>query len=165
VFRLWYNSGLSFIWLSLLVLVIDRVSKIWMMVHLTLYDPTVVFPFFNFTLAFNRGAAFSLFHNASGWQHILLGGLAIGTSLFIVGWLGKLKRTDYLINIALNLVLGGALGNLWDRFSYHFVIDFLDFHWHSWHFAIFNVADFMICLGTGLMLLIWILQSRTEIHK
>ena len=92
---------------------------------------------------------------ASGWQNGLLGGLAVIVSVLILFWLVQLPLRAYWTCIALTLVLGGALGNAWDRLLYSHVIDFFDFHLGDWHFAIFNVADSAICVGAFMLILQW----------
>lgn len=154
------TSGLVWLLLSVMVLTIDRDSKIWMLDHLTFGEPQPLLPFLNLTLAYNTGAAFSFLNSASGWQHFLLGGLAIVVTIFIIAWLAKLPRNSYWQNIALSLILAGALGNAWDRVLYGHVIDFINFHLGSWHFAIFNVADSAICVGAFMLIILWLVQKK-----
>lgn len=161
IIRKLYTSGFAWLWIALLVLVVDRYSKLWAINHLTFQGPLKILPFLNLTLAFNKGAAFSFLHTASGWQNWFLGGLAIMISLIMLVWLAKLSWRDYWLNIALCLVLGGALGNAWDRILYGYVIDFLSFHLGDWYFAIFNLADSGICVGAAMIFLRWIwLENR-----
>src|SRR5690606_24905240 len=134
------SSGLWWLLVSLVVLGIDRYSKLWMLHHLIYGEPLYLTPFLNFTLVFNTGAAFSMLHSASGWQHFLLGGLALATVTFIVVWLARTPRNEYWQNLSLSLIVAGALGNVWDRIAYGHVVDFVDFHIYGWHFAVFNVA-------------------------
>lgn len=148
------------LWLPILIIALDRYTKYWALTHLNYHEPLTILPFFNLTLAYNTGAAFSFLHNASGWQHILLGGLAIIVSIAILYWLITLPKQAYGTRIALGLILGGALGNAWDRLLYGYVIDFLDFHLNDWHFATFNVADSAICVGAFLLMLIWVKQAE-----
>lgn len=153
-----YSTGLSWLWLSVLVIALDRISKIWMVQHLALHEPVRILPVFNLTLAYNTGAAFSFLHNASGWQNWFLGGLAVVVSLFVLFWLAKLPARQRWLDAALCLVLGGALGNAWDRVLYHYVIDFLSFHLDGWYFAIFNLADSAICIGAFMLFWSWCRQ-------
>lgn len=152
------SHGLSWIWVSLLVLAIDRYTKMWVLHHLAIQEPVKILPFFNLTLAYNKGAAFSFLNAASGWQNWFLGGLAILISIVILGWLSKLPPRSYWLAVALSLILGGALGNAWDRTLYGYVIDFLSFHLGSWHFAIFNIADSAICVGAFMVVIYWFRQ-------
>lgn len=148
------------LWLPILIIALDRYTKYWVLTHLTYREPLTILPFFNLTLAYNTGAAFSFLHNASGWQNILLGGLAIIVSIAILYWLVTLPKRAYWTRVALGLILGGALGNAWDRLLYGYVIDFLDFHLNDWHFATFNVADSAICVGAFMLMLSWIRRSE-----
>jgi signal peptidase II len=107
--------------------------------------------FFDLTLAYNPGAAFSFLANAGGWQRWFFTGLAIAVSALIVFWLRKETRT--LPALALTLVLGGAIGNVIDRIWLGKVIDFLLFYWKDWYYPAFNVADSAITCGAAL--LIW----------
>lgn len=147
------SSGLAWLWVAALVLIIDRYTKIWVMQHLVFQEPLHILPFFNLVLAYNSGAAFSFLDAASGWQNWFLGGLAIVVSAIVFVWLKRLPARAIWMALALCLILGGALGNAWDRWSYGYVIDFLSFHWGDWHFAIFNVADSAICVGAIMMFL------------
>lgn len=155
------TSGLVWLVLSVIVIMVDRDSKIWMMDHLLFGEPVALLPFLNLTLAYNTGAAFSFLHTASGWQHFLLGGLAVVVSIFIIACLATLPRQHYWHNMALSLIVGGALGNAWDRVSYGHVIDFVNFHIGDWHFAIFNVADSAICVGAFMLIVMWLRQSKS----
>lgn len=153
-------TGLWWLWIALLIIGIDRVLKIWVITHLTYLEPLHLLPFFNFTLAYNTGAAFSFLHSASGWQNILLGTVAGVISIVVFIWLYRLSRSEGLLSASLCLILGGALGNAWDRILYGHVIDFLDFHLGKWHFAIFNIADAAICIGAALMIYHWVVDSK-----
>lgn len=151
-----FRSGLSALWIALFVIALDRLTKLWVLSHLVLFEPLRVFAFFNLTLAYNRGAAFSFLDASSGWQNILLGSLAVCISILILVWLYRLPQQAYWRVTALCFVLGGALANAWDRVLYGYVIDFLDFHWNTWHFAIFNIADSAICIGAFMLIVSWV---------
>ncbi len=157
-----FASGLGWIWITILVIALDRYSKEWVVNHILLGDPLEILPFFNFTLAFNTGAAWSFLHSAAGWQNWLLGGTAIVVSGVILYWLAKTSVKEYWSNIALALILGGAIGNVWDRILYAHVIDFLDFHWGDWHFAIFNIADSAISVGAFMLIVHWFWLERKK---
>ncbi|MBX3709748.1 MAG: lipoprotein signal peptidase [Gammaproteobacteria bacterium] len=154
-----YKSGLAWLWITAIVLVVDRYSKMWVMQHLTYQEPLGILPFFNLTLAYNTGAAFSFLHTASGWQNGFFSGLAFIVSIVILGWLVKQSWHSYWVNTALCLILGGALGNAWDRMLYGYVVDFLSFHLGEWYFAIFNIADSAICVGAFMLFLHWARQN------
>ena len=146
-------TGLYWLWITPMIMVIDRVSKMMAQSHLFPYEPQSVLPFFNLTLAFNKGAAFSFLNSQSGWQVWFFGLLALGVSTGLLLWMKNIKAKQRWLSIALALIVGGALGNLWDRVSYGHVIDFLDFHLATWHWPVFNIADSAICMG-ALMLLV-----------
>ena len=144
---------LKWLWLSLLVLVLDQASKLLVDASLQLYEAIPLMPSFNLTYARNTGAAFSFLSDAGGWQRWLFAGLAVGMSSFIAWWLKKLGEHEKLMAVALSLVLGGAIGNLIDRVAYGYVIDFLDVYYQDWHWPAFNIADSAICIGVAIMLL------------
>lgn len=146
----WRN--LHWLWLSALVVALDLWSKSIAEAQLALYQRVEVLPFFNFTLAYNPGAAFSFLADAGGWQRWFFAGVALLASVVIVGWLLKL-RGERLVALGLALILGGALGNLWDRLVLGHVVDFLDFHWAGYHFPAFNLADSAITVGAVLLIL------------
>ena len=146
---------LKYIILTILVIGLDRYSKGWVLHHLHPYESMPITSFFNFSLSFNTGSAFGFLHTASGWQNVAFSCLALVVSLLIVYWMTTLTSRERWTGFALSFVLGGALGNAWDRFAYGYVVDFLDFHWNDWHFATFNVADSAICVGAFMLILHW----------
>jgi len=103
-------------------------------------------------LAYNRGAAFSFLSDAGGWQRVLFIGVAAVAVAVIVALLAR-HPGERLFCAGLALILGGALGNVWDRVALGYVLDFLDFHAFGWHFWAFNVADSAITVGAGLLIL------------
>ncbi len=107
--------------------------------------------FFNLVLAYNRGAAFSLLADASGWQRPAFIAVALGAIGLIVWLLGR-DSSNALFCLGLSLILGGALGNLWDRARLGYVVDFLDFHAAGYHWPAFNVADSAITVGAALLI-------------
>lgn len=112
-----------------------------------------VFPFLNIALAHNVGAAFNLLSNQAGWQQWLFGMIALLVSIFIFVWLWRLPRKAHWSGAALSLVLAGALGNLYDRLVYGYVVDYIDFHVGNWHWPSFNVADSAIVIGVIILIL------------
>lgn len=146
---------LSWLWLSLLVLVIDQASKIYFEGKLEMFQQIVVIPdLFSWTLAYNTGAAFSFLADSSGWQRWLFALIAIVVSAVLVVWLKRLGRNETWLAVALALVLGGALGNLYDRIAYGHVIDFILVHWQNqWYFPAFNFADSAITVGAVMLAL------------
>lgn len=159
---------LKWLWLTALVIILDQISKQLAVNILTPHDPHAFMPFFNFTLTFNKGAAFSFLSTAGGWQRWFFTALAIGVSIFIFFWLKKLPRKEKLLAISLALILGGAIGNVIDRSIYGYVIDFIDWYYPAnegclpfffsinqatCHWPTFNIADSAILLGAALMIL------------
>lgn len=140
--------------LSLLVVVVDQLTKYAAETWLTLHQPLALMPGFNLTLTYNPGAAFSFLSEAGGWQRWFFAAVAAITSVVIVVWLHRLPRADRLGAAGLALVLGGALGNLWDRLVPHraSVVDFIDLYYQRWHWPAFNIADSAITLGVVLLL-------------
>ena len=150
------NAGrfgrLGWLWLTLLVLVIDQASKTYFDGALQMYQRIVVIPdFFSWTLAYNSGAAFSFLADSSGWQRWLFALIAVVVSGVLLVWLKRLGRNDTWLAIGLALILGGALGNLYDRIAYGHVIDFILVHWEHRLFPAFNVADSAICVGAVML--------------
>ena len=140
---------LGWLWLTVLVLVIDLTSKVYFDNSLQMYQQIVVIPdLFSWTLAYNTGAAFSFLADSAGWQRWLFALIAVVVSAVLVVWLKRLGRSDTWLAIALALILGGALGNLYDRIVYGHVVDFILVHWQNrWYFPAFNFADSAICVG------------------
>lgn len=148
------NSAFVYYIVGLIVLIFDQVSKIgfqnWLKVEYT--SVPVIEPFFNWTLAYNRGAAFSFLANQGGWQKYFFALLGIGVSAFIIYYLRQIPKSAKVLALGLALVLGGAIGNVIDRFLYGYVIDFIHIHYADvWHYPVFNVADIGICVGMGLV--------------
>ena len=132
------------------VFLLDWLSKYMALVHLDAHTPVVILPIFNFYLTFNPGISFSMLRADSPYGVWLLIGIACVICAFVLYAFRKEK--DKWIRFALMLVLGGALGNVWDRLRYGVVVDFLDFHWGTYHWPAFNVADSAICIGVAIML-------------
>lgn len=154
------NSGLIWIWITLIIIGLDRYTKGLALEYLSPYDPIYIAPFFNFTLAFNKGAAFSFLHGASGWQNVVLGSFACLVSIIILIWLYRTSFRDYFLCLSLTFILGGALGNVWDRILYQHVVDFLHFHIANWSWPIFNVADSAVCIGAFILFLSWLRSPK-----
>jgi len=144
---------LKYLWLSLLVIVADQISKIVMVNWLDLYETVSVLPFFNLTMAHNTGAAFSFLAGAGGWQRWFFVVLAGLISVVLIIWMRRLAQTAKLEAISLALIIGGAIGNVIDRLIYGYVIDFLDVYAGSYHWPAFNIADSAICVGAVLLII------------
>ncbi len=111
-----------------------------------------ILPFFNFTYVHNYGAAFSFLSDSGGWQRWFFSIIAVTISVLLVWWLKRLPATNKILCSAYALVLAGAIGNLYDRIAYGYVIDFLHVYYENWHFPVFNIADCAICIGAALLL-------------
>lgn len=138
--------------LSALVIVLDQLSKAWITGHFFYGESYRVAGIFNLVLAHNTGAAFSFLSEAGGLQRWLFTAIAIVASAWIT-WLLRKHSAQLLFSWALSMILGGALGNLIDRISYGYVVDFLSFHWDAHYFPAFNLADSAITCGAFLLIL------------
>lgn len=143
------------VWLLLVVVIVllDHWTKIKANTELVYDMPVEVLPFFNLTLLHNTGAAFSFLAGQDGWQRWFFIGISSAVSLALMVWLLRLRGEKVLLAASLALILGGALGNLWDRITLGYVIDFISLHYQGWFFPAFNIADSAITLGAGLMIL------------
>ncbi len=139
--------------LTLLALVLDQITKQMIVAEMELYQSIEVIPFFNLFYVHNYGAAFSFLSDQPGWQRWFFTTVTSVISLGILYWMSKLRSSQILLIIALSLVLGGALGNLYDRVMYGYVIDFIDWYVADSHWPAFNIADASICLGAVLLIL------------
>ncbi len=157
---------IAFTWyvLAAVIVVLDQVSK-QMVSHAFQLGETLTFTsFFNFTLRHNYGAAFSIFHDAGGWQRIFLSAVSLIASIVLIAWVGSLSRARKFEALALTLVLGGAVGNLVDRVWLGYVVDFIVFHYESYYFPAFNIADSAISLGAALLIYdaLFLQNKRTQ---
>ena len=146
---------LAWLWLSLLIIAADQITKHWFDSNFNLYEQAVVIPdVFSWTLAYNRGAAFSFLANEAGWQRWFFAVIALAVGVVLVIWLKRLKANETWLAIALALVLGGAIGNLYDRVILGHVVDFILVHWKTqWYFPAFNIADSAITVGAVMLAL------------
>ena len=149
--------------LALILFVLDWVTKQAIESNLFYGQEIAVFPFFDLTLRYNTGAAFSFLAQAGGWQRWFFSLIALAVVVGISWRLVKIAETNRLESLALTFVLGGAIGNLYDRLGYGHVVDFLQFHWQqSWYFPAFNLADSAITIGVILMLLESFVSKKQE---
>ena len=172
--NLWYL-------LSLLVIVLDQISKHWATNLLKKEGQSQEFTaYFNFTLLHNEGAAFSFLSNAGGWQRFFLIAVSILVSGVLVVWLHRLQRRMYWSAAGLALILGGALGNLWDRITLGYVVDFIDWFYvgdssclplfyrsvntglTTCHWPAFNIADASILGGAACILLSMLIEDEND---
>lgn len=146
-----YNT----LWLGLAIfsIILDQWTKWFAETHLEFAESISVLPVLNWTLAYNEGAAFSFLSSAGGWQQYFFIALASVMSIFFIVWLVRLPQKLIILPAALALILGGAVGNLIDRATLGYVIDFIHVFWQDKHFPIFNIADCSITLGAILLLI------------
>jgi signal peptidase II len=149
-------------WLALSAAVVgfDQWTKQLVERSMQLYEARYCLPVFNIVRAHNRGAAFSMFDGASGWQRWAFSALAAVVSAALIGWIARLDRRANTMAAALALILAGALGNVIDRMRLGYVVDFLQVHWHQHYFPAFNVADSAITVGAAYLLFDGLLAAR-----
>lgn len=138
--------------LALVIIILDQISKQWVSAALTYGEPVVFTSFFNFTLLHNPGAAFSFLSTAGGWQRWFFAVLAAVISIVLVVWLARVAHRRYEA-LALALILGGALGNLYDRVLLGYVVDFIVVHYQDNYWPAFNIADSAITGGAALLII------------
>ena len=170
---------MRWLWLAAAVFVADQVTKVLANASLALYQPVEFALGLNWTLSYNTGAAFSFLSSAGGWQRWLFIVLALAVTGFIVHWLRKLPSSDKWLAAALALILGGALGNAWDRLYLGHVVDFIDVYYVAggclplfsrWvvegvsqcHWPAFNVADSAISVGAVVLIVDNVLKARQQ---
>jgi signal peptidase II len=146
--------------LAAVVLSLDYVTKIAVLHSFAPGERLAVAPFFNLVLVFNTGAAFSFLATAQGWQTFFFAGIAVVASV-VIGILIVKNDSKSLFCSGLALILGGALGNLYDRLVYGKVVDFLDFHAAGWHWPAFNVADSAITVGAAILIVESFVQKQS----
>jgi len=162
---------LRWLWLSLAIIILDQLTKLWALDALRPYDTQAVIDgFFNLVLAFNKGAAFSFLSDAGGWQRWLFSALAVVVSAVLVVWLARLPRRERWTAAALALVIGGAVGNLIDRVRLGHVVDFIELYhralagWPGFdaqgHWPAFNVADSAISVGVVILVVTSFREAR-----
>jgi signal peptidase II len=155
-------NALSWLLLSLVVIALDQLSKFWALGALSPAGvPHPVIPgFLNWTLAFNRGAAFSFLAGGSGWQRWFFVVLAWVISGVLAVWLARTARRDWRTALPLALVIGGAFGNMIDRLHAAAVTDFIDVYYRHWNYPVFNVADCAITVGATLLIVFGLFAGK-----
>ena len=150
------SSDRKHIWFLLTIAVVvfftDQLTKLWIVNQYIYGESEALTAYFNLVRVHNFGAAFSFLNNEGGWQRWGFSVFAALVSLIILVWISRLSAQQKLEGLALALILGGALGNLYDRMTLGYVVDFLDFHWSGIHFPAFNIADSAISIGAVLIL-------------
>jgi signal peptidase II len=149
---------------ALLIIVLDQASKVYFDSQLQYGERWRVLPFFDFTLLYNPGAAFSFLADGQGWQRWFFTAIALAATGLIIHLLRR-SPTQTLFCASLMAILGGAIGNVIDRIQHGHVIDFLLFYWNNWYFPAFNVADIAITCGAILLVLDELLRLRRDRRK
>lgn len=139
--------------LAVLVIALDQLTKNWVSANFTYGQPLVITDFFNLTLLHNKGAAFSFLSDAGGWQRWFFGVIAAAVSVVLVVWMARVESAQRWVLTALALVLGGAIGNLYDRVVLGYVVDFIVVHYQHHYWPAFNIADSAICVGAGMLII------------
>ena len=155
---------LKWLWLSALVVILDQITKYIAVHNLQLHVPQAVLTGLNLTLTHNTGAAFSMLSQAGGWQRWFFILLAGTVSIAIIIWMHNLARQRRWMAGCLALILGGAVGNLCDRITLGYVIDFIDVYYKHLHWPAFNVADSAITLGAIMLIIdsVWFPEEKME---
>ena len=163
------NSSIKWAWLSLAVVLLDQLAKHLASIHLNYHEPVALMPGLNLTLVHNTGAAFSFLRDAGGWQRWFFMFLSGAVSIALLVWLYRLPSRHRWLACALALVLGGAIGNLWDRITLGYVVDFIDVYYSHWHWPAFNVADSAISTGAVMLIIdaLWLDRATisTSVQK
>jgi signal peptidase II len=155
------NKWMYFV-ITLVLIILDQVSKHWVVAVLHPYQPNAVIPMLNVTLAYNSGAAFSFLSGTGAWHRWFFTGFNVVMSAILIRWICKTPKTHKLQSCALSMILAGALGNLIDRLTLGSVIDFIDVYYTHYHWPVFNIADSVICIGAFLLLIDLFLQDRCD---
>ena len=137
---------------AIAIIVLDQWTKSLATSLLSYGMPVEILPVFNFTLQHNTGAAFSFLADAGGWQRWFFATLSAVVSVMLLVWLFRLQPGHKIMTASLSCILGGALGNLWDRLEFGYVVDFISVHYQSAFFPAFNIADSAITIGAALMI-------------
>lgn len=138
--------------ISAVVVALDLYTKHLIQNAFAYGDMLTLTSFFDLVHYHNEGAAFGFLHDAGGVQKWFFGGISV-IAIGVISYLLNKHRAEKLFCVGLALVLGGAIGNLYDRVTLGYVVDFLNFHYQQHYWPAFNVADSAICVGVGLLLL------------
>jgi signal peptidase II len=139
--------------LSALVVVADQISKAIASTQLEFHERVPVLPFFDWTLTYNTGVAFSLLNDGPVWARYGLSAFALIVAALFTAWLVRLPRHDRWQATALALIIGGAIGNVIDRLRFGHVVDFILWYWRDWQWPAFNLADSAISVGAVMLVL------------
>jgi len=153
-----------FRWLifSSTIVILDQITKFFAVQFLVLHEPKYIYDGLNFTLMYNTGAAFSFLSDAGGWQRWFFIGVSCVVSIIIIIWMYNTLTKSRCLLFALSFILGGALGNLWDRLTLGYVIDFIEVYYENFYWPAFNIADSSITIGAVLLILDTLLIDRAQ---
>ena len=160
-----YPRNMLWLGLSVLAIVLDQWTKSIASTQLIYAHSIEVLPFLNWTLLHNYGAAFSFLSDAGGWQRYFFTGLAGIVSIIFIFWLMRMPRNTIVLPMAIALILGGAVGNLTDRVTLGYVVDFIHVFYQDKNFPAFNLADSAITLGTILLLIDTFFLEKHRIQR
>ena len=146
-------SILSMILIAGTIFILDQLTKSLIVREFYLGQRSEIMSFFNLVHVRNYGAAFSFLSDAGGWQRWFLTRVSGVASIVMIYWIYFAKDEKVMEKFSLMIILGGALGNFYDRLVLGYVIDFLDFHWSGTHFPAFNIADMAITIGAVLFIM------------
>ncbi len=149
------QSGVRWLWLAIVIFLADIGIKYVVMNNMEYgwANRIEILPFFNLLYVHNYGAAFSFLSDQAGWQRWLFTGIAFVVTALLTNWMSKLPASEKWNNIAYAMIIGGAVGNVFDRVIHGFVVDYLDFFWGNHHWPAFNLADMAICVGAAMIVL------------
>ncbi len=154
-------NALPWLGVSALVLLLDQLTKLWVLRSLPEFQPvTVIDGVWNWYRTYNTGAAFSLLGDAGGWQQYLFSGFAVAISAVLAWLLVRTPRGDWKSALPFSLVIGGAVGNLLDRLQHGHVVDFIQWHWRGHYWPSFNVADSAIFVAAAILIATSLFQTR-----
>lgn len=156
---------LKWIWLAVVVVIFDQLTKYIASNSLQMLQPVAVMPMFNWTLMHNPGAAFSFLADQDGWQRWFFAIIAVVISVVLVVWIKKLQQHEKWLAISLALILGGAIGNVIDRIWLGYVVDFIQIYYQQWYWPAFNIADSAISIGVAMIIIDSIREYRAERNK
>ncbi|SFV80204.1 Lipoprotein signal peptidase [hydrothermal vent metagenome] len=137
---------------TLLLVLLDQITKLLIFGYIKPNESIIINDFFSLSHVHNYGAAFSFLADQQGWQRYFLSGISLIASIAIIIWMRRIDRAQLLKLIALSMILAGAIGNLIDRLVLGYVIDFIDLHYQTFYWPVFNVADILISLGVVLLI-------------
>ena len=153
----WVWYGLAFV-----VIVLDLVTKGWVDNTFVELERVQVLPVFDITLRYNPGAAFSFLADAGGWQKWFFTIISSVVSVVIAVWISRLPKEKWMEALGLSLILGGAIGNLYDRVTLGHVVDFILVYYETHEFPAFNIADCGITVGAGVLILDLFINGQNQ---